>query len=39
MNGDGFFVNEYLDGEKIDEHLLVATPEMSSLIGDYLKSF
>jgi len=37
MDGAGSFVNENLDGEKIDEHLLVATPEMSSLIGDYLK--
>ena len=37
MDGEGFFVNEYLDGKKTDEHLLVATPEMSRLIRDCLK--
>jgi len=37
MNGEGFFLNEYLDGDRINEHLLVATPEISSLIRDTLE--
>jgi myo-inositol-1(or 4)-monophosphatase len=37
MNGEGFFLNEYLDGDKIDDHLIVTTPEMSPLIRDCLK--
>jgi myo-inositol-1(or 4)-monophosphatase len=36
MDGEGFFLNEYLNGNKIDEHLLVATPELSALIRDCL---
>lgn len=37
IDAEGFFLDECLDGEKIDEHLLVATPELSALIRDYLK--
>jgi len=37
MNGDEFFLNAYLDGEKIDEHLLVATPEIWTVIRDSLQ--
>lgn len=37
LNGEGFLLNEYLDGERINEHLLVATPEMSVLIRDCLE--
>ena len=27
MDGSEFYLNEYLDGQKIDDHLLVASPE------------
>ena len=27
MDGSGFFLNEYLDGQKIEDHLLVVSPE------------
>jgi len=37
MNGDGFFLNEYLDGKKIEEHLLVATPGSLTWIRDCLQ--
>ena len=32
FNGDDFHLNEYLDGQKIDEHLLAAAPETISQI-------
>ncbi|MBC8419096.1 MAG: inositol monophosphatase [Desulfobacterales bacterium] len=37
MNGDGFFLNEYLDGSKIDEHLMVSTPGNWNLVRDSLQ--
>jgi myo-inositol-1(or 4)-monophosphatase len=36
MDGTGFFLNEYLDDAKIDEHLLVAAPDTCSQIREYL---
>jgi myo-inositol-1(or 4)-monophosphatase len=38
--GDGseFFLNEYLDGGKIDEHLLIGTPETISQVRGFLQS-
>ena len=32
MDGGDFFLNEYLDGQKIDDHLLVATPDTHAQI-------
>jgi len=32
MDGGEFFLNEYLDGDRINDHLLVTTPETSDLI-------
>ena len=37
MNGDGFFLNEYLDGKEINEHLLIATPDIWPMIRDSLQ--
>jgi len=37
MDGSDFFLNEYLDGAKSDEHLLVASPETSSQVREYLQ--
>ncbi len=37
MDGTDFFLNEYLDGTKIDEHVLVASPDTSSQVREYLK--
>jgi myo-inositol-1(or 4)-monophosphatase len=37
MDGNSFFLNEYLDGAKIDEHVLVASPETSAQVHEYLK--
>jgi len=37
MNGDGFFLNEYLGGKKIEEQLLVASPGNLSRIRDCLQ--
>jgi myo-inositol-1(or 4)-monophosphatase len=37
MDGSDFFLNEYLDGAKIDEHLLVASPETSSQVRECLQ--
>ena len=36
MNGDGFFLNEYLDGKRMEEHLLVVAPENLTRIRDCL---
>ena len=37
MDGSGFFLNEYLDGQKIEDHLLVVTPEKFSTVLACLK--
>ena len=37
FDGTEFHLNEYLDGQRIDEHLLVAAPENLSQIRDFLK--
>ena len=37
MNGDGFFLNEYLDGNKIEDHLLVVSPKSFSSVMAGLK--
>lgn len=37
MDGSGFFLNEYLNGQKIDEHLLVVAPDNFSLVLKTLK--
>jgi myo-inositol-1(or 4)-monophosphatase len=37
MDGTRFFLNEYLDGAKIDEHLLVAAPDTCSQIRTFLQ--
>ncbi len=37
MDGSGFFLNEYLNGQKIDEHLLVVAPENFSPVLKTLK--
>lgn len=36
MDGSDFYLNEYMNGEKIDNHLLVAGPEICLQIRDYL---
>jgi myo-inositol-1(or 4)-monophosphatase len=38
MDGGDFYLNEYLNGQKIDDHLLAAGPEICSQIRDYLKA-
>ena len=37
MDGSEFFLNEYLDGKKIDEHLLVVPPDTYANVRDCLK--
>ena len=37
MDGSGFFLNDYLNGEKIEEHLLVVPPENFSPVSSCLK--
>jgi len=37
MDGSGFFLNEYMHGKKIDEHLLVVSSESQTRIHDCLK--
>jgi myo-inositol-1(or 4)-monophosphatase len=37
MDGSEFFLNEYLDGKKIEEHLLVVSPDAYANIRDCLK--
>jgi len=37
MDGQEFFLNEYLNGNKIEDHLLAATPEVAGLIRGCLK--
>jgi len=37
MDGSGFFLNEYLDGQKIEDHLLVVAPENFSAVSGSLK--
>lgn len=37
MDGSGFFLNEYLDGQKIVDHLIVVAPENYQTVVDSLK--
>lgn len=37
MDGKGFFLNEYLDGQKIDDHLLVVAPSIFKSVSASLK--
>ena len=37
MDGSELFLNEYLDGQRIDEHLLIAGPHIYSQVRNYLK--
>lgn len=37
MDGKGFFLNEYLDGQKIEDHLLVVAPEIFKSVSASLK--
>ena len=37
MDGKGFFLNEYLDGQKIEDHLLVAAPGIFKSVSASLK--
>jgi myo-inositol-1(or 4)-monophosphatase len=37
FDGCNFHLNEYLDGQKIDDHLLVAAPESFVQVRDCLK--
>lgn len=37
MDGSGFFLNEYLDGKSINDHLLVVAPENFSTVLNYLE--
>jgi len=38
MDGGEFFLNEYLDGQKIGEHLLIAAPHIYPQVRHYLHS-
>jgi myo-inositol-1(or 4)-monophosphatase len=37
MDGSEFFLNEYLDGQRIDDHLLVVAPDTHSQVRNYLQ--
>lgn len=37
MDGSEFFLNEYLDGQRIDDHLLVVAPDTYSQVRNYLQ--
>jgi myo-inositol-1(or 4)-monophosphatase len=37
MDGSEFSLNEYLDGQRIRDHLIVTTPEIYPQVRDYLK--
>ena len=37
MDGNEFSLNEFLDGQRIDGHLLVASPDIYSQVRDYLE--
>jgi len=37
MDGSDFFLNEYLDGQKIEDHLLVVAPEIFPLVMNTLQ--
>jgi len=37
MDGKGFFLNEYLNGQKIDDHLLVVSPSIFNSVRASLK--
>ena len=38
LDGSDFYLNEYLDGQRIEEHLLVAAPANFSQVRDSLKT-
>jgi len=38
IDGSDFYLNEYLDGQKIDDHLLIAAPDNFSQVRDSLKA-
>jgi len=39
MDGSGFFLNEYLDGQKISDHLLVVAPDnFSTVLSSFTKA-
>jgi myo-inositol-1(or 4)-monophosphatase len=37
MDGSEFLLDDYLDGEKIEDHLLVGAPKIYSQVCDYLQ--
>jgi myo-inositol-1(or 4)-monophosphatase len=37
MDGSGFSLDDYLDGQRIDDHLLVSSPDICSQVLSYLK--
>ena len=37
MDGGDFFLNEYLDGQKIHDHLMVLAPDIYSQVRSFLK--
>jgi len=37
MDGNGFFLNDYLDGHKIEDHLLVVSPGNFTSVSTCLK--
>jgi myo-inositol-1(or 4)-monophosphatase len=37
LDGSEFFLNEYLNGQKIDDHLLVAAPDNLEQVREYLQ--
>jgi myo-inositol-1(or 4)-monophosphatase len=37
IDGSEFHLNEYLDGQRINEHLLIAAPENLSQVRGFLK--
>jgi hypothetical protein len=39
LDGSEFFLNEYLDGQKIDDHLLVAAPDNLPLVRKCLSGW
>ena len=39
IDGSDFYLNEYLDGQRIEDHLLIAAPENFTQVRDNLKPF
>lgn len=37
INGDDFFLGDYVDGRRIEDHLMVTSPTNASILPDYLK--